>query len=653
MNLVFLSLFLPLFASLVSGSFAFGKNRKILHYANSVILAIAAICSLKLFHEVIYLKSVYNIVLFPWISIGDFVVNWSFKFDSLTAVMFVVVLVVSSVVHFYSVDYMAKDPRVNRFMSYISLFTFFMLILVSSGNFVQLFIGWEGVGLCSYLLIGFWYKKKSANLAAFKAFIVNRVGDVAYIIAMIAIYTLFGSLEFDVVFADVPNFVLNSFNLFGSTIKYIDFICILLFIGCMGKSAQIFLHTWLPDAMEGPTPVSALIHAATMVTAGVFLVARCSPIFEFSQIALVLIMLVGAVTAFIAATIAVVQTDIKKIIAYSTCSQLGYMFFACGASAYSAGIFHLMTHAFFKALLFLTAGNVLIALHHEQNIMKMGKLYKKMPITYFMVWIGTLAICGIPPFSGFFSKDLILEMVFLSDGIFARSAYIIGVLVVFLTALYSSRLLFLVFHGNPSLTKTSDKIILSDIKDVPKRMNFALSFLLIGAIFAGYYGYEYLHIVSGDNLFWGDAIFVKPDNNPLLDGHPHLSPLIKYMPLASAILGIFFGYLFYISSHNIPLKIAKSMRRTYQLLVNKWFFDVIYDFLIVRPYRKLSVILWRGFDKFIDEIGPNGFALVTKLSAKLVSKSQTGFVFHYAFTIIIATVALVSFCFWILVRNYI
>ena len=399
MLLVKLSIFLPLLSAFLSGAVATKKNIKFVHFLSILILAITAILSTLLFIDVITYKQDVTYRLLQWISVADFEVDWSIKIDSLSATMIFVVNTVSAIVHCYSIGYMKGETRVNRFMSYISLFTFFMLLLVTSSNLLQLFVGWEGVGLCSYLLIGFWYKKESANKAAMKAFVVNRIGDFAFLIGIVAIYMLFGSLYFDDIFTQVQSYENVGLRIFFLDVKYIDFICLMLFFGCMGKSAQLGLHTWLPDAMEGPTPVSALIHAATMVTAGVFLVVRCSPLFEYSPVVLQFITIVGAVTCIFAATIAITQNDIKKIIAYSTCSQLGYMFFACGVSAYSAAMFHLVTHAFFKALLFLCAGNVIIAMHHKNDIRQMGGLWKKLPYTYMLVWIGSLAISGIPPFA--------------------------------------------------------------------------------------------------------------------------------------------------------------------------------------------------------------------------------------------------------------
>lgn len=428
-----LTVFLPLIGFLFSGLFSrIFANKKsfsdhFAQYFSTALLFAAAVCATIIFVDVAHNKTAYSVHLIDWITSGDFRARWSVQVDSLTAVMLVVVTWVSSLVHLYSIGYMHEDKSIARFMAYLSLFTFFMLVLVTAQNFLQLFVGWEGVGVASYLLIGFWFKKQSANAAAMKAFIANRVGDLGLILAIGLIYLTFGTIEFSEVFAQVCNRFETTFPLFGTEFRAIDAICILLFIGAMGKSAQIGLHVWLADAMEGPTPVSALIHAATMVTAGVFLVARCSPLFEYSNIALSMVTIVGAVTALFAATIALTQNDIKKIIAYSTCSQLGYMFFACGVSAYSAAVFHLATHAFFKALLFLGAGSVIHAMHHEQDIQKMGGIWKKIPITYAMMWIGSLALAGFPPFAGFYSKDVILEAAFMSHSEYGKFAYTAGI----------------------------------------------------------------------------------------------------------------------------------------------------------------------------------------------------------------------------------
>jgi NADH-quinone oxidoreductase subunit L len=548
--------------------------------------------------------------------------------------MLVLVTFVSALVHIYSIGYMDEDKSVPRFMSYLSLFTFFMLILVTSNNFLQLFVGWEGVGLASYLLIGFWFKKPSANKAAMKAFIVNRVGDFGLIIAIALIYLTFGSVNFAEVFVAVPNFLENHFTIFGTEFNTITAIAILLFVGAMGKSAQIGLHTWLADAMEGPTPVSALIHAATMVTAGVFLVARCSPIFEYSPLALSVVTIVGATTAIFAATIAITQNDIKKIIAYSTCSQLGYMFFACGVSAYSAGIFHLLTHGFFKALLFLGAGSVIHAMHHEQDIRKMGGLWKKIPFTFAIMWIGSLALAGFPPFAGFYSKDAILEAAFMSHETFGKTAFYLGITAAFLTAFYSWRLLFLVFNGK----NRADHHTFDHAHEAPKTMLAPLLLLAIGALASGFVGQHLLHMISFENNFFANAIFTTPDNKILEEIH-HTPALVKSLPMILGVIAIAFAYLFYVSKPQIPTKIAKALPPLYKLSLNKWYFDEIYDFIFVRGIKKLGIKLWQIFDiKIIDGAGPNGLAAACKTLAGRISKIQTGYIYHYALAMALGTI---------------
>jgi NADH-quinone oxidoreductase subunit L len=606
-------------------------------------LIISAICAIKIFFDISSDSSKSQIItLASWISSGNFNANWALKLDQLTAIMLVVVTFVSSLVHVYSIGYMKEDQSIARFMSYLSLFTFFMLILITADNFIQLFVGWEGVGLASYLLIGFWFKKESANLAAMKAFIVNRIGDFGLIIAIALIYSCFGSVEFSAVFDNVKNHLNDNFVLFGSQINMIDAICILLFIGAMGKSAQIGLHVWLADAMEGPTPVSALIHAATMVTAGIFLVARCSPIFEHSEIALAMVTLVGAMTAIFAATIAITQNDIKKIIAYSTCSQLGYMFFACGVSAYSAGIFHLATHACFKALLFLSAGSVIHAMHHEQDITKMGeKLYKKIPITYAMMWIGSLALAGFPPFSGFYSKDVILEAAYMSHSAFGKTAYILGISAAFLTAFYSWRLIFVAFHGSKhhhGANHHGDKHH-HQPHESPLIMLIPLFLLALGSIFFGLYGAKFLNMVSAENNFFNSAIFVLESNQELLEDIHHIPNHIKYLPIIIGVIAISLAYVFYILKTSWPKKLSKSFRLFYNISLNKWYFDEIYEAIFVKPTRVLGNFLSKFFDiKIIDNMGPNGAAKLCKLAANKISKLQTGYIYDYSLAMILGVV---------------
>lgn len=638
-----LTVFLPLFGFLFSGLLSRISQKKFsdnfAQIFSSTLLIISAICAVITFIDVNNNKVNEVVTLFNWISSGDFSVNWSIKIDALTAIMLVVVTVVSSLVHIYSTGYMHEDKSIARFMSYLSLFTFFMLVLVTGDNFLQLFVGWEGVGVASYLLIGFWFKKQSANNAAIKAFVANRVGDFGLILAIALIYMTFGTVEYAKVFAEVAHHLNDKFTLFGSEFSSIDTICILLFIGAMGKSAQIGLHVWLADAMEGPTPVSALIHAATMVTAGVFLVARCSPIFEFSPLALNVVTLVGATTALFAATIALTQNDIKKIIAYSTCSQLGYMFFACGVSAYSAAIFHLATHAFFKALLFLGAGSVIHAMHHEQDIQKMGGIWKKIPITYAMMWIGSLALAGFPPFAGFYSKDVILEAAFMSHAPFGKLAYGMGITAAFLTAFYSWRLLFLTFHGKTR----ADKHTFDHAHESPLSMLVPLFVLAAGSILAGIIGANFLHMVSAEGNFFAGAIFVNESGLELLEEIHHAPFLVKTSPLIVGAIAIALAYVFYLVKTDLPKKLADAVKPLYKLSLNKWYFDEFYEAALVKPTKKCGDFLWRIIDiKFVDGM-PNGMVFLCKKAAAQVSRLQTGYIYNYALSIVIGVIILAFF----------
>ena len=632
----FIILFLPLLSCIIAGSIALKLNNKTIHYLCSSIMAVAAIFAFLDFLVLLKYEFVFEqITLLKWIVVGNLDVDWSIKRDTLTVFMNLIVTTVSAVVHFYSIGYMYDDKKLNRFIAYLSLFTFFMLILVSSNNIIQLFVGWEGVGLCSYLLIGFWYKKESANNAAMKAFLVNRIGDFCFLIGIIAIYKLFGSVDFSEIFLRAGELQNEAIVLFGRNFNYIDFICIFLFIGCMGKSAQLGLHTWLPDAMEGPTPVSALIHAATMVTAGVFLVIRCSPLFELSQISLDIITLIGALTCIFAASVAIVQNDIKKIIAYSTCSQLGYMFFACGVSAYNAGMFHLVTHAFYKALLFLTAGNVIIALHHKYDIREMGGLWKKLPITYLMVWIGTLAITGFPPFAGYFSKDLILESAYISDGKYSTLAYSLGCFAALLTSFYSFRLLFMVFHG-----EGDKKVKIVKINNV---VLLPLMILVIGSVVSGYIIYNNLHI-GHDLKVFNDSIYMV--NSEIYFEKLHQVPIFyKYLPLALSLIGFFIALLIYFfGKKNIAKNFADKMPFLYKFLLNKWYFDELYNYIFVRPYKLMSTFCWKKIDKqLIDDFGPNGVAILSKSFAKVLITFQSGYIYRYAYVMILGVVILISY----------
>ncbi len=632
-----LIVFLPLLGAIVTGLFTRTIGDRRAQFITTGMLILSAILSGVMFYKVGIKGEVQHHTLLNWFNVAGFKADWSLKIDALTAVMLVVVTWVSSLVHVYSIGYMSHDKHIPRFMAYLSLFTFFMLMLVTSDNFLQLFLGWEGVGLASYLLIGFWYKKESACNAAMKAFIVNRVGDFGFALGIFATYLLFGSVEFATVFAAVPSFDQATFNILGYEAHALTVICILLFIGAMGKSAQLGLHTWLPDAMEGPTPVSALIHAATMVTAGVFLVARCSPMFEYAPIALNMVTLVGAVTCIFAATVAITQNDIKRVIAYSTCSQLGYMFFACGVSAYSAGIFHLMTHAFFKALLFLGAGSVIHALSDEQDLRNMGGVWKKIPATYALMWIGSLALAGVFPFAGYYSKDMILESAYAAGG-FGEIAYWMGICAAFLTAFYSWRLLILAFHGKPRASEE----VMSHVHESPAVMMVPLVLLAVGAVVAGAVGYYLLGMVDVDGEFWKGAIFVLPENNPLEAAH-HVPSWVKLMPLFVGAGGIALAYIAYMFVPSIPVITSKIFRPIYLFLLNKWYFDELYDVVFVRSSKWLGKFFWNIGDTIIvDGGGPNGFAKISNHVGALVNRLQSGYVYNYAFVMLLGVLGFVG-----------
>ena len=626
---------LPLIASIVSGFFGKFIGDRNSEIVTSFLVTISAILSAVVLYEVIINQYQDNIVIAKWISSGSLDVNWSMKIDPLSAVMLVVVTSVSSLVHIYSIGYMSHDPHKPRFMAYLSLFTFAMLMLVTSDNFIQLFFGWEGVGLCSYFLIGFWFKKDTANSAAIKAFLVNRVGDFGFALGIFLIFYLFGTVNYTEVFELIPTIVDKNLLFLGININAIDLICLLLFVGAMGKSAQILLHTWLPDAMEGPTPVSALIHAATMVTAGVFLVVRCSPIYEYSELALNVITIVGMSTAFFAATVALVQTDIKKIIAYSTCSQLGYMFFAAGVGAYNVAMFHLFTHAFFKALLFLGSGSVIHAFKDEQNINKMGGVWKKLPYTYTLMIIGTLALTGFPFLSGFYSKDAIIEFAYLRGNITGYYAAGIGIITAFLTSIYSWRLIFKTFHGDYN----NKDIKIEETHESPLVMLIPLIFLSIGAIFAGYTFKELFLGYGGINNFWQESIFFL---EPLSADHPPFWFLVLTPILV--ILSIPVAYYLFVKNKNLSNQIANVNKPLYQFLINKWYFDELYDVLFVIPSKKIGLFLWKFFDiKIIDGFGPDGISSFIKKCSLKANKFQSGFIYQYAFVMLLGFSALLTF----------
>ena len=638
--MVYLIVFLPLLGSIIAGFWGRRLGDKLSLYLTSTLLLISMTLSWITFWQLSsnHVDKVYP--LMEWMNVGDFNIVWSLRHDMLSAVMMIVITTVSAMVHIYSIGYMSHDNSKPRFMSYLSLFTFAMLMLVTSDNLIQLFFGWEGVGLASYLLIGFWYHKPSAHTAAMKAFIVNRVGDFGFILGIIAIYSVFGSLYFDEIFSDVEGLHKLSIVMLGFKINVIELIAILLFIGAMGKSAQIGLHTWLPDAMEGPTPVSALIHAATMVTAGVFLVCRMSPLLEFAPFALNVITIVGAMTAIFAATIGLTQFDIKRVIAYSTCSQLGYMFFAAGVSAYPASMFHLTTHAFFKALLFLGAGSVIHAMSDEQDMRKMGGIWKKIPITYALMWVGSLALAGIPFFAGYYSKDLILEAAWAASSNSGYFAFWLGCLAAFLTAFYSWRVLLLTFHGNFN----SSKEVLDHVHESPFVMLIPLFVLALGAIFSGWYFYNDF-VGYNWKEFWGNSIFISEKHKAFKLAH-YVPLWVKYLPIFLAILGILCAYLFYVLNPNLPKILSKKFSPIYNLFFNKWYFDELYDYLFVKSFIKFGNYFWKkGDEGTIDRFGPNGISnLVKNISSKSII-IQSGYIYHYAFAMLIGLVVLIT---WLL-----
>ena len=574
--------------------------------------------------------------IFSWMTSGDLKVDWALRIDTLTVVMLVVVTTISSFVHLYSIGYMADDPFRPRFFAYLSLFTFAMLMLVTADNLVQLFFGWEGVGLMSYLLIGFWYQKPEANAAAIKAFVVNRIGDFGFSLGIFAVFLMTGAVDFDTVFAQAPALTGKTIHFLSWDVDALTLICLLLFMGAMGKSAQFLLHTWLPDAMEGPTPVSALIHAATMVTAGVFMVARLSPLFELAPNAQTFVTFIGATTAFFAATIGLVQNDIKRIIAYSTCSQLGYMFVAMGTGAYSVGMFHLFTHAFFKALLFLGSGSVILAMHHEQDIRHMGGLKDKIPFTYWTMVIGTLALTGFPLTAGYFSKDAIIEAAYVSTNPMALYAFGMTVIAAALTAFYSWRLIFLTFHGSPH-----DRHHYDEARESPMVMLIPLGFLAVGAIFAGY-PFKELFVGHGVAEFFRDSLKFGPNNHILEDMH-HIPYLASIAPTVMMAIGFVIAWEFYIRRPELPVELARQQEPLYKFLLNKWYFDELYDFLVVRPTLWLGRMLWKYGDGWmIDGLGPDGVSARVLDVTRGVVRLQTGYLYHYAFAMLIGVAALIT-----------
>ena len=630
--------FLPLIGALVAGLFGRVIGHRVAELVTTTLVVISAILSAAALFDVGFGGFQGKVYVLRWIASGTLEVDWALRIDTLSAVMLVVVTFVSSLVHIYSIGYMSHDPHRSRFFAYLSLFTFAMLMLVTADNFVQMFFGWEGVGLASYLLIGFWYKKPSANAAAMKAFVVNRVGDFGYLLGVAAVFMVFGTLEFDTVFALVPEIAGGTFTFAGMQLDIMTTICLLFFMGAMGKSAQFLLHTWLPDAMEGPTPVSALIHAATMVTAGVFLVARLSPMFEFAPDALWVVTAVGATTAFFAATVGLVQNDIKRVIAYSTCSQLGYMFVALGLGGYQIAMFHLFTHAFFKALLFLGAGSVIHAMSDEQDMRRMGGIYKMIPGTMFLMVIGTLGLTGFPYLAGYYSKDAIIEAAFMSNSEVAGYAFAMTVVAALMTSFYSWRLIFMTFFGESRASKE----VLSHVHESPWVMLAPLLALAAGTVLAGFPFKEFF--VGHDQLkFWNGAIFTLPSNQLIEEFH-HAPAWVVWSPFVMMAAGFAIAWLFYISRPGIPKRLAQEQQPLYQFLLNKWYFDELYDLIFVRPAMWLGRVLWKGGDGFvIDGFGPNGIAARVMDVTRAAVRIQTGYVYHYAFAMLIGVAAFITY----------
>ncbi len=602
----------------------------------TTLLIIACVLSWYACYDVGFAGHEARITIFTFITSGDLHSEWALRIDPLTAVMLVVVTTISSLVHLYSIGYMDEDPYKPRFFSYLSFFTFAMLMLVTADNLVQLFFGWEGVGLASYLLIGFWYHKPEANAAAIKAFIVNRIGDFGFSLGIFAVFYLVGAIDFDTIFAQAPALVGKSFHFLSWNFDALTVVCLLLFMGAMGKSAQFLLHTWLPDAMEGPTPVSALIHAATMVTAGVFMVARLSPLFSLSPTASAFVTFIGATTCMFAATVALVQNDIKRIIAYSTCSQLGYMFVAMGVGAYSIGMFHLFTHAFFKALLFLCSGSVIIAMHHEQDIRHMGGLWRKTPVTYVTMLIGTLALTGFPLTAGYFSKDAIIEAAAVSKNSMAAYGFLMTLVAAALTAFYSWRLIFKTFHGEPHNREHYEAA-----HESRKVMLIPLALLAVGSIAAGWPAVGLFTGHGADEFFRSSVMFGTA--NTLFEDAEQLPLYLSLAPTVMMIVGFLVAWEFYIHRPELPAALARDQNVLYKFLLNKWYFDEIYDFLFVRPAMRLGRLLWKGGDGFvIDGFGPDGVSARVLDMTRNVIRLQTGYLYHYAFAMLIGVAAFIT-----------
>ncbi len=632
-----IAVFAPLLGSLAAGMFGRQLGDRGSQAVTVLCMVVAAIAGAASFAPFLAGTGLPGTVsLGTWMQVEGFHVEWALRYDTLSAMMVAMVTFIATLIHIYSIGYMSHDATIPRFFSYLSLFTFAMLMLVTADNLVQLFFGWEGVGLASYLLIGYWYDRPSACQAAIKAFVVNRVGDLFFAVGIALVFLQFGSVEFSEIFGRAHEHVDDTYQVLGSTWRAFEVMGVLLFLGAAGKSAQLGLHTWLPDAMEGPTPVSALIHAATMVTAGVFLMARMSPILEYAPGALGFITFMGASTCLFAATIGCVQNDIKRIIAYSTCSQLGYMFLAAGVGAYQASVFHLFTHAFFKALLFLGAGSVIHAMSDEQDIRRMGGIWRKIPVTYAVMWVGSLALAGIPIFAGYYSKDAILEAAYARHSAVGAYAFLCGVIAAFLTAFYSWRLLILTFHGEPR----ADAKTMGHVHESPAVMLGPLLVLAAGAIVTGF-TFENSFIGEGWHEFWRGAIFNAPGNTVLADMH-HLPALVGLLPTIVGLLGIGLAYLFYVAQPGLPARVADAAPGVYRFLLNKWYFDELYDTVFVRPFKRLARLLWQVGDAQIIDGVPNGIAAFTTDSSAQVVRIQTGSIAVYAFTMLIGLVGLVS-----------
>ena len=631
------AVFAPLLGSLIAGLLGRQIGDRASEAVTILCMVVAACCGVASFMPFFFGHAEPGVLsLGTWFSVEGFNVDWSLRYDALSAMMVGMVTFVATLIHIYSVGYMSHDATIPRFFSYLSLFTFAMLMLVTADSLVQLFFGWEGVGLASYLLIGYWYDRPSACRAAMKAFVVNRVGDLFFAIGIGAIFFLFGSVQFEDIFAGIAQHQSDLYHLFGMDIPAYEMIGFLLFFGAMGKSAQIGLHVWLPDAMEGPTPVSALIHAATMVTAGVFLMARMSPLLEYAPAALAFILFIGGTTCLFAATIGCVQNDIKRIIAYSTCSQLGYMFVAAGAGAYQVSVFHLFTHAFFKALLFLGAGSVIHAMSDEQDIRKMGGLARHIPITCVVMWIGSLALAGIPLFAGYYSKDAILEAAWARHTGIAQYGFWCGTLAALLTAFYSWRLLILTFHGKPR----ADAHTMGHVHESPWIMLAPLVVLAIGATVNGYV-FAGDFIGTGWEAFWGDAIVNRP-GNAIMENMEHVPAVISILPTAMGVLGIAIAFVMYVLAPTVPGRLANAMPGIYRFLLNKWYFDELYNRIFLGPANVLARLLWQYGDARVIDGVPNGVAALTVDGSKTAVRIQTGSIAVYAFTMLVGLVLLVS-----------